>query len=105
MLFSKMGPPRFLRTTPPGDRSTVHPKGNKMKRRTILISGAAASLATCFTAASAQTPSPIRLGLTLSDQGLLGVYAQEQGFFQRDGLNVDVQPFTNAGTLAQARNA
>jgi NitT/TauT family transport system substrate-binding protein len=72
-----------------------------MNRRTMFATGGAAMLATRFSAAGAQITAPIRIGMTLNDSGLGPVYAQEQGFFQKAGLNVVLQPFANAGSAAE----
>ena len=76
-----------------------------MNRRTLFGTGTAALLSTRVSAVSAQTNPPIRIGITLNDSGLGAAYAQDQGYFQRAGLNVDVQPFGNASTSAQAITA
>jgi NitT/TauT family transport system substrate-binding protein len=76
-----------------------------MNRRMLLGTGTAALLSTRVSAARAQTNAPIRIGITLNDSGLGAAYAQDQGYFQKAGLNVDVQPFGNASTSAQAITA
>ena len=58
--------------------------------------------------ASAQTPAPlIRIGSTPNDSYAEPFYAEDRGFFTRDGLNATVEPFaTGAGvTAALAGNA
>ena len=73
-----------------------------MNRRSMLATGSAALLAGRFSTADAQTATPvIRMGVTLNDSGLGPIYAQEQGFFKKAGLNVEIQPFANAGAAAQ----
>ncbi len=72
-----------------------------MNRRSMLATGSAALLSSRFATASAQTSPVIRMGVTLNDSGLGPIYAQEQGFFKKAGLNVEIQPFANAGAAAQ----
>lgn len=73
-----------------------------MNRRALLGTGTAALLSTRFREASAQASPAIRIAITLNDSGLGAAYAQDQGYFLRAGLNVEVQPFGNASTSAQA---
>jgi NitT/TauT family transport system substrate-binding protein len=73
-----------------------------MKRRALLLSGAAASLS-WRSAASAQTAAvSIRIGIGLNDSGLIPVYAQELGMLQQAGVTFDIQTFANNGAITQA---
>jgi NitT/TauT family transport system substrate-binding protein len=64
--------------------------------------GAAALLSAHHAALRAQTTAPIRIGITLNDSGLGPVYAQEQGYYTKAGLNVELVPFGGAAGAAQA---
>ncbi len=73
-----------------------------MNRRALIGAGSAALLAGSRTQVGAQTPAPIRIGINLNDSSLGPAYAVEQGLFQKAGLNVELQNFSNTNTTAQA---
>ena len=50
----------------------------------------------------AQPAAAIRIGTTGAEPYLQPYFAQDQGYFTRAGLNVDVQSFANAGIALQA---
>jgi ABC-type nitrate/sulfonate/bicarbonate transport system substrate-binding protein len=75
-----------------------------MNRRHVIAGAAGALLASRIAPAAAQTPgpAPIRLGYTVNDSGMQGVYARELGIFTQAGLTVELQPFGNTASAAQA---
>jgi NitT/TauT family transport system substrate-binding protein len=73
-----------------------------MKRRQLLATGAVAVFASRLPAAGAQMPTAVRIGVTVNDSGIVPVYAKEQGFFEKAGVNVEIQLLTNTGAAAQA---
>jgi NitT/TauT family transport system substrate-binding protein len=73
-----------------------------MNRRNVLAAGAGALLAARLSPASAQTSPTVRIGVTVNDSGIVPVYAKEQGFFDRAGVNAEIQLLTNTGAAAQA---
>jgi NitT/TauT family transport system substrate-binding protein len=78
-----------------------------LNRRSVLRLAAAAPAAGLPLRARAQSSARIRVGTTLNDSYVEPFYAQDQGFFERAGLNVDVRPFPNGSgvTAALAGNA
>lgn len=53
--------------------------------------------------ALAQSEGPvIRCASIGVEEGMLATYAAQKGFFKAAGLNVDFQPFSNGGSVAQA---
>jgi NitT/TauT family transport system substrate-binding protein len=76
--------------------------------RTRFLSLAAAPLvAGVPLAARSQSAEVLRVGTTPNDSYAEPFYAQDEGFFQRAGLNVEVHPFPNGAgvTTALAGNA
>lgn len=73
-----------------------------MKRRHLIAAGAGALLAGRLAPVRAQTAPPVRIGVTVNDSGIVPVYAKDQGFFDRAGVSVENQPFTNTSAAAQA---
>jgi NitT/TauT family transport system substrate-binding protein len=75
-----------------------------MNRRHVIAGTAGALLVNRIAPAAAQTPAPapIRLGYTVNDSGMQGVYARELGIFTQTGLTVELQPFGNTASAAQA---
>ena len=73
-----------------------------MNRRHLIATGAGALLGSRFSPASAQTPPTVRIGVTVNDSGIVPVYAKEQGFFDKAGVNVEIQLLSNTGAAAQA---
>jgi NitT/TauT family transport system substrate-binding protein len=73
-----------------------------MNRRHVLAAGAGALLAARLSPASAQTSPLVRIGVTVNDSGIVPVYAKEQGFFDRAGVNAEIQLLTNTGAAGQA---
>ena len=55
-------------------------------------------------AGRADTPQSgiLRIGSTANDSYAEPFYAEDRGFFQRDGLNVDVQAFATGAGVTQA---
>jgi NitT/TauT family transport system substrate-binding protein len=68
----------------------------------LLFGGSAAALLTAHHAEVRAQAAPIRIGITLNDSGLGPVYAQEQGYYTKAGLNVELVPFGGAAGAAQA---
>lgn len=66
-----------------------------MNRRAFGVAGAAALAAARLPARAQTSPAPIRLGIAPNDSSLVPLYAQEQGFFQQAGLNVELQTISN----------
>jgi NitT/TauT family transport system substrate-binding protein len=63
----------------------------------------AAALAIAMTAgATAQTPPTVKVATTPIDVGAEVLYAKDMGFFQKHGLNVDVQFIDNGAAIASA---
>jgi len=52
--------------------------------------------------AQMQRPGPLRIGSTANDGYAEPFYAKDQGFFERAGLDVDVQAFANGAGVTQA---
>ncbi|HXP92473.1 MAG TPA: ABC transporter substrate-binding protein [Candidatus Binatia bacterium] len=53
----------------------------------------------CAMPAPAQTQTVIRLGVGPGDAFSEGYYAQQQGFFKKAGLNVEIRPFRTGATI------
>jgi NitT/TauT family transport system substrate-binding protein len=66
-----------------------------MNRRTLLGTASAAALSTRIASAGAQTAPAVRIGIAPNDSSLVPLYAQEQGFFQKAGLDVELQTISN----------
>jgi NitT/TauT family transport system substrate-binding protein len=66
-------------------------------RRVALL---AAALALCAPPAGAQTPVTLRVATTPIDLGAEVLYAQDQGFFKKAGLTVDVQLMDSGAAIA-----
>jgi NitT/TauT family transport system substrate-binding protein len=65
----------------------------------ILTAGFTAGSVRC---ASAQTTAKVTVGTIPIDNGAEVFYAQEQGIFQRAGLDVDISPMSNGGAIVAA---
>lgn len=77
---------------------------HSLSRSRFLGSSALLALAASGPAA-AQTPAPalrLRIGAIPFDPAGVVFYAQDQGFFDRAGLAVDVMPMTSGGAIAAA---
>ena len=77
----------------------------KVLRSAILRFGAVALVAMSVSAASAQTtPAPIKLhvGMIPNEPAALVYYAKDQGFFEKAGLDVDIEPNSSTPALAAA---
>jgi NitT/TauT family transport system substrate-binding protein len=72
-----------------------------MDRKEALALVAAGCVAAAAAPASAQA-APIRVGTALNDPYMEPIYAREQGFFRRAGLDVTIQPLTNGAAIMQA---
>jgi NitT/TauT family transport system substrate-binding protein len=72
-----------------------------IRRAQVLGSLAAAALALPARRAHAQT-APIRLGVAANDTYAETLFAQDQGFFERAGINVELAMFTNAPAMVAA---
>ncbi len=68
-------------------------------RFALLTAGLAAS---CVRRASAQTSVHVSVGTIPIDNGAEVFYAQDQGFFSRAGLDVDISPMSNGGAIVAA---
>ena len=66
---------------------------------TLLTAGVATGLAR---RADAQTAARITLGTIPIDNGAEAFYANDQGFFRKAGLDVDISPMTNGGAIVAA---
>lgn len=71
-------------------------------RRHFLASSALALAASLATRASGQTSELVRIGSTANDSYAEPFYANDQGFFKRAGLNVEVHVFPSGGAVATA---
>ena len=77
---------------------------NGRTNRATLLAGFAATAATITivpTVARAQA-TPVRVLTVASDGGALAIYAKEQGFFERAGLDADVQTSTSGAAILAA---
>ena len=72
-----------------------------MNRRNYL-SGLAAVTASVIPAGVRAQARPVRIGSGSSDQYSLSYFAKDAGFFERAGIDVDVQRFTQIQTALQA---
>jgi NitT/TauT family transport system substrate-binding protein len=72
-----------------------------VKRATVLGLVSAAALAFPARGSRAQAPT-IRLGVAANDTYAETLFAQDQGFFQRAGVNVEISMFTNAPAMVSA---
>lgn len=74
-----------------------------MDRRTWISAAAVAPLVLgARRSLRAQTPAVLRVGEAPRDSFAQGYYALDGGFFQRAGLNVEVQTFTGGSAIAAA---
>ena len=64
----------------------------------------AALLSASPVAAGAQSSNSVRVGTTLNDSYFEPFYAQDEGFFERAGLDVTVQPFRTGAAVTTALN-
>ena len=71
-----------------------------MIRRIVTLLAFAALLAPL--AAGAQSPATIRVATTPIELGAQVLYAQDQGFFKKAGVNVDVQIMNSGAAIAAA---
>jgi NitT/TauT family transport system substrate-binding protein len=73
-------------------------------RRSWLVASAAAALSTIALPreAASQAAPAIRIGTSPAEAYAQPFYAQDAGFFQRAGLNVDVQLLANGATVSAA---
>ena len=69
-----------------------------MKRSLLLC----ALIALLPVAGAAQAPATLRLTTTYIDSGAEPFYAQEMGFFQKNGLNVELIPGKNGSAMVAA---
>jgi ABC-type nitrate/sulfonate/bicarbonate transport system substrate-binding protein len=65
----------------------------------VLAAGAFAGIAS---RAGAQTSAKVTLGTIPIDNGAEAFYAQDQGFFHKAGLDVDISPMNNGGAIVAA---
>lgn len=72
-----------------------------MNRRTF-TAAAAAAVATTGTAARAQTGPVLRVAAVPIDVGALSYFADQQGFFKKHGLNVEIITGANGPAIAAA---
>jgi NitT/TauT family transport system substrate-binding protein len=70
--------------------------------RARFASLAAGFVALAGSSANAQTPAKLTLGTIPIDNGAEAFYAQDQGFFKKAGLDVDISPMTNGGAITAA---
>lgn len=77
---------------------------SKSSRRLFVAGAAATTAAPAFPSALAvaQTGSLIRILTVGQEGGALAIYAKEAGFFQRAGLNVDVQMSSSGSAILAA---
>ncbi len=54
------------------------------------------------TAGRAQTTAVLRVGATANDTYAEAYYAQDEGFFRKNGLNVEISTFANGGQVSTA---
>jgi NitT/TauT family transport system substrate-binding protein len=74
-----------------------------MKRSTLIGAGFTAAAAPLFTSRAARAQvSSIRLGVAPGDPYSQGFYAADMGFFQRAGLDVDLQMLGGGAPIASA---
>ena len=72
-----------------------------LRRSHVLTMLAAAPFAAAPARVSAQAPK-LRVAYTLGDPGMEAFYAQDQGFFARAGLDVDLLVLANAPAMMEA---
>ena len=74
-----------------------------MNRRTVLRLGASAVAAASFVARPARAQSrPLRIALVPIDNNALPFFAQEMGFFQKAGLDAEVQQMQSGAAMTAA---
>lgn len=71
-------------------------------RRALLVGGAGAAAMALGRPAGAQTPAALRVATTPIDLGAQVLYAQDRGYFKRQGLTVEVQFLDNGAAIASA---
>jgi NitT/TauT family transport system substrate-binding protein len=77
----------------------------RLRERALLVAAAIASALAVFaglSGAGAQTLPPIHVGTTGKETDAQAFYAADLGFFQRAGLDVDVQVLANGAAIASA---
>jgi NitT/TauT family transport system substrate-binding protein len=72
-----------------------------LRRSDVLKTLAVAPFAVAARPASAQT-APVRIGFSPTDAGISPYYAQEQGFFSKAHVDVELHPFFNSLAMMEA---